>query len=88
MARERIEDLGRLAVMLRTIIFDGCLQDLGDAGGVRSGRPKSACDFFFALDEEGQRAIIHDLAYGLQTLENALYECLSIADGREEADGP
>jgi len=81
MARERVEDLGRLSVMLRNVLFERSLYKLGYAGGLRGGRPKDACDIFFALPQERQRHILRELACALENVERALHECLSIADG-------
>lgn len=76
--RERIEDLGRLSVMLSKIISD----DLFDTQYWR--RPKDAWDAFSELNEEKKEECIRSLAYGIDRIGNELHDCLSIAHGDDE----
>lgn len=73
MTRERIEDLGRLAEMLRQIMKDTRFDLLGT--------PKYAFSSFNALSDDEKFETIHDLAYFLDDLQSNVAECQSIAEG-------
>lgn len=82
--RERVEDLGRLAVMLRELIYKE--YNLPTHNGLWEclGRPKDAEDEFNLLSEEKKREFIHSLAYTLQSILWDLHEMLRIAEGTDE----
>jgi hypothetical protein len=75
--RNRIEDLGRIRVLLENILDD----NLWDLYGQRT---KDFEDWFFAKKIDEQRDIIYKMAYSLSCTETKLYEMLSIAKGDEE----
>lgn len=76
--RERIEDLGRISVMVSNLCETEIFELLGN-------RAKYACDMFFDERTDEQREeIIHKMAYGLEELHSKLYECLSIANGTDD----
>jgi hypothetical protein len=74
--RNRLEDLGRLAVLIDNVL-DMSVFDIVD-------NPKRCFDNFFDLDRDQQENILHDLAYGLDGISNALGDCLTIARGTDE----
>lgn len=76
MKKERVEDLGRLSVMIQNILKS----DLFD----HFNRPKYAVDQFIALTQEQQHELIHTIAYGIEEVQHNLSDCLSIADGDED----
>ena len=81
--RERVEDLGRLACMLRDIVG----KDIFDESE-RPRRPKDAIEWFNEKDDEHKDEFIHCYAYGLEDLHNELYELLSIAEGTDMLNEP
>lgn len=80
--KERLEDLGRIYVMLGNVLemelFDGWNTNL------LPSRPKDMIDWFRALSEERQDDVLHRLAYQIQDAEHKLHEILFIARGDEE----
>jgi hypothetical protein len=76
--RERVEDLGRISVLLKNIL-DGELLDETN----RPWRPKDSLEWFETMDKEKQQDFIHNTAYRIQELEQDLYEILSIAEGTD-----
>ncbi len=75
--RQRVEDLGRLAVLLDKMIDDPLWEVTS------TGRTKDYADNFLNLSKDQQHEIIHKLAYGLRDMKEALYECLHIARGQD-----
>jgi hypothetical protein len=47
-------------------------------------RPKDACDWFETQTKEKQDDVIHELAYGIQAMDFALSEIISIARGTDD----
>lgn len=78
--KERIEDLGKVSILLRNI-YD---HDLFDQIEKYWRRPKDSFDLFYALEEDQQAQCIHMIAYGLDDIKDKISECLSISDGDEE----
>lgn len=76
--KERIEDLGRLSVMLN----DMWHHDLFNLPVWT--RPKDAPAFFFSLNTEQQESFIHDLAYMMESLHDKISDCSIIASGLED----
>lgn len=78
--RERVEDLGKLSIMLDNIldheIFENSMWT----------RAKDFPDVFFSLDENTQFESIRNFAYGLDSIKEKIYECLSIANGQNESN--
>ena len=75
--KNRIEDLGRIRVLLESMLND----NLWDLYGQRT---KDFEDWFIAKNIDEQRDIIHKMAYSISSYETKLYEILSIAKGDEE----
>lgn len=74
MMRHRLEDLGRLQVLLRQL-FE---HDLFDR---IHGRNKDFSENFYTLPETQQHDLLHDLAYGISHVNEKIAEALSIAEG-------
>lgn len=74
--RERVEDLGRISVMI-DMMLEAELWD------IYAGRNKDFTDYFGGLDQEKQDDLLHNLIYGLSHVKDKLYEVASIADGRD-----
>ncbi len=75
---ERIEDLGKLAVMIDDMRSSQLFVDLPWS------RAKDAYDGFSSLNEEEKCDCIHNIAYGLLSLNEKLCDCLVIANGNYE----
>lgn len=73
--RQRIEDLGKLAIMLR-VLFEDELFSLASPG-----RKKDYPDLFLTLSKDEKHDIITKVVYGLENIHFLLADCLSIADG-------
>lgn len=80
MKKERIEDLGKLSILLKEL-YD---HDLFDNIDRYWRRPKDSFDLFHALEEDQQAECINSIAYGLDDIKDKISECLSIANGDEE----
>lgn len=78
--RERLEDLGRIAVKIENLLE----VDLFDED-IRPIRPKDVFSWFSSLDEEGKDKALRRWAYGVEDVSNALYEILAIANGETDA---
>lgn len=78
--RERIEDLGRLAIMLSKISS----HELFDV--FSKGRTKDSWDNFCGLDEDQKEDLILKIAYRLKDVESEICDCLMIAQGNYEED--
>ena len=74
--RERVEDLGRIAVMVDQILSL-------DVWDIYHGRKKDFGVFFRELDEEKQSDLLHNLIHGLDGVKEKLYEVSSIAEGTD-----
>ena len=75
--RERVEDLGKLSVLLDQLNQD----DAFDIGW--NGRKKDYPDHFATLTSDEQYDIIHKLVYSLDHIKEKIEECLEIARGDE-----
>lgn len=80
MTRERIEDLGRLAVMLRHLLDHDLMN-----GDIRfhPGRPKDCIEWFCQKTEDQKDDILTKWCYGFESIRDELYEMLSIAEGTD-----
>lgn len=76
--KERIEDLGKLSILLSEIFRDEIFHDR------YWSRPKDAWESFSALSEGEKEECIRHIAYGLQRLSENIAECCCIADGDDE----
>jgi hypothetical protein len=76
--RQRVEDLGRLAVLIKNLLdhklFDeDCLPR----------RPKDYWVWFSELSEDRKADVINSWVYGIENLQEKLYEILEIAEGTD-----
>jgi hypothetical protein len=78
-AKERIEDIGRIAELLRQALN----HDMWDIKDVFN-RDKDFAELFMKLDKEKQHDKLHNLAYNMSSLRDILYDVQIIADGEEE----
>jgi hypothetical protein len=76
--RQRVEDLGRLAVLIRNLLD----HQLFDEGSLPR-RPKDYWEWFSELSEDKKGDVLHAWAYGIAELSEKLYEMLSIAEGTD-----
>ena len=75
--KQRIEDLGRLSILLDRI-SDNELFDLYEK------RPKDFSEWFENLPKEQKDDILHEMAYRIRQVHDDLCECVVIARGDEE----
>ena len=75
--RHRLEDLGRISVMIRSLIDE--LEDLD-----KPRRAKDSQDWFASKTDEQKAEIIRNWCYASENHMNELYEILQIAEGRDE----
>jgi len=84
--RERVEDLGRLMVMIRHLLDQEIFNDLPI-------RKKDYYDWFIDKSEDQKQEIIEKWVYGISYVSEELYEMLSITQGhdhlneKEESNG-
>ena len=79
MKRERLEDLGRLRVLLENIA-DMDIFSMKHS----SVRKKDFVDWFRTQNEDKQNDLIEKMIYGIDAIEDYLSECIVIARGHEE----
>ena len=79
--RHRIEDLGRLAILLDHIVNQEILDSLF---GLYHGRNKDFIDWFESQSKEKQEDFLYKLPYALETIKEKLYECIAIAEGIDD----
>ena len=77
--RNRLEDLGRLAVMIDNLLEHALFEDYT----LRPHRPKDYDEWFDAKTEDQKDEIIRAWAYGIESIRNKLYDMLSIAQGTD-----
>ncbi len=77
--RHRLEDLGRLAVLLRNLLD----HELFDEPRFRPYRPKEYGEWFGSKTEDQRDDILRAWAYGLENMSEKLYDMLSIAEGTD-----
>lgn len=77
MARERIEDLGRISVMIRSLIDE--LLELD-----KPPRLKDCNEWFAAKSDEEKQQVIRSWCYASEDHLDRLYELLSIAEGTDD----
>lgn len=76
--RHRIEDLGRLAVLIRNLLG----HSLFDEGSLPR-RSKDYWEWFEHLSEDKKEDILHAWVYGIRDINEKLYDMLSIAEGTD-----
>jgi len=79
--RNRLEDLGRLSVMLRNATEMEIFED-------RPCRNKEFTEWVEGLSEEAREDYLHGIPYKLDELQNKLYDMLSIAECRDDLNNP
>lgn len=79
MKRERLEDLGRIRVLLENM----CEMDIFDLH-YQFGRNKDFPEWFEEQSDERKDDILHKLIYGISDIEEKLCECILIARGHDE----
>lgn len=77
MPRERLEDLGRISVLIRHLILE--LEELD-----QPQRAKDCHEWFESKSTEQKDDIIHSWCYGQRNNLEKLHEILAIAEGRDE----
>ncbi len=77
--RHRLEDLGRLAVMIDNLLEHNLFED----HALRPGRKKDYDEWFASKTEDQKDDIIHAWVYGLESIGEKLYDMLSIARGTD-----
>ena len=78
--RERIEDLGRIAVLLDQV-FNSEVWEI-----FKYKRPKDAWQIFQELPEEKKEELISSLAYGMRDMESDLSNIYQIARFGDDDD--
>lgn len=78
--RQRLEDLGRLAVLLRHLLDH---ELFADEGRLRPRRPKDYGEWFEPKTEDQKDDILRAWAYGIEDMSEKLYDMLSIAEGTD-----
>ena len=76
--RDRLEDLGRLQEKIRQIC-DSDLMEILDRISCR--RPKDFEQVFNEMSDERKSDLLHEIAYGLETVSSMLADCYCIAAG-------
>lgn len=76
--RERVEDLGRLAVMLRNLLDHRLFEE-----DFAPRRSKDYSEWFSQLSEDKKDDILHEWVYGLDTVKEKISEMLDIAEGTD-----
>jgi len=74
--RHRIEDLGRLLVLLEALAKDSFFED--------PIRPKDFTDWFDKRSATDKGDILHAMAYGKRRVHELLAECIVIARGHDD----
>jgi len=78
--RQRVEDLGKIAVLLDAILE----QEIWENRCAIACRNKDFVEVFKTLDEETQDEFLHSIVYQLEELREKIYECREIAYGEED----
>lgn len=76
--RQRIEDLGRLAVLIKNLLDHQVFNK-----EARTNRPKYYFEWFSKLSEREKEEVIYAWAYGIEDLKDKLFNMLSIAEGTD-----
>ncbi len=74
--RERIEDIGRLCVMIDKLLEH-------ELFNIITCRDKDFVDVFEEMQQEQRDDLLHSIAYGISSVRDELYEMLSIAKGTD-----
>lgn len=80
MPRHRVEDLGRISVMLRNVLEN----DLFSSDPrYLPGRPKDCHEWFSNKTDEEKYDVLRTWCYGIETICSDLYDILSVAEGTD-----
>jgi hypothetical protein len=74
--RQRVEDLGRIAVLTKNLLDHDLFED-------RHVRNKDYVDWFSEQSEEKRDDIIHNMVYRIDDARDKIYEMLEIAEGTD-----
>lgn len=77
--RHRLEDLGRLAVMIDNLLEHKLFEDYA----LRPGRPKDYYEWFKSKTEDEKDDVLRAWVYGIESIRDKLYDLLSIAQGTD-----
>lgn len=83
MARERIEDLGRICVLI-----DNVIHKHNEFKETYSGRNKDFCQWFDEQDQDKKDEVLHKLIYDRDDLTDELYQIYEIAEGVDRLNFP
>jgi hypothetical protein len=75
--RERVEDLGRIAVMIEGILDEEIFE-------IYSGRAKDFYEWFSSENSDRKADILYKIGYGLRNLSEKLHEVQAIAFGLDD----
>lgn len=75
--RHRIEDLGRIAVLIRNVLDRGIF----DSPDKNPRRPKDVWEWFSSKSDDEKDDILRSWSYGMEDISFKLHEILSIAEG-------
>ncbi len=78
--RQRVEDLGRLSVLVRNLLDHELFED----GILRPRRPKDYAEWFESKTDDQKDDILRAWAYGIENISNKLHEMLAIAKGTDD----
>lgn len=76
--RQRIEDLGRLMVLIKNLLDHKIFDE-----SYSPRRPKDSWEWFSELSEDQKIEILNTWAYGIEDVKEKLYEMLQIAEGTD-----
>lgn len=76
MVRQRIEDLGRIAVLISKLLEEPLFED-------RPFRNKEFLDWLSEQPEEKRDDFLHGIPYKIDYMQEQLYQILEIAEGRD-----
>jgi hypothetical protein len=76
--RQRVEDLGRLAILIRNLLDHQLFDE-----NLLPRRPKDYWEWFNELSDDRKDEILRSLAYGIENLKDKLYDMLGIAEGTD-----
>lgn len=76
--RQRVEDLGRLAILLRNLLDHKLFDD-----EFKPARSKDYFEWFAHLSEDQRDDVLRNWIYGIEDLSDKVHEMLSIAEGTD-----
>ena len=82
--RERVEDLGRIFVMIDNILESGMFEKWEEM----NCRCKDLCDHFDSMTEDQKESFIHSYGYNVEDLRDKLYQIREIAMGEDRLNDP